>query len=240
MKLPLVPVSDGAGDVVECGPGAMKLHKDDRVAAIFTQCWLSGPPIAGMYSTSLGGGIDGMLAEYVVLREDGFVRIPDYMTYEEAATLPCAAVTSWNALVTEGRLEARRFGAGDGDRRGLDFCAPVRRHVRRARDRNFEQRRQAEPAQGDGRVGPDQLQRPRRTGTSACSKSPAASGVDHVVEIGGAGTLPKSINAVKTGRYRQPHRDSHRRGPDRSDAAAVQECAPSGNPGRLRARCSRR
>jgi len=94
MKLPLVPVSDGAGDVVESGPGVRTLKKGDRVAGIFTQCWLAGPPTAGMYSTSLGGGIDGMLAEYVVLPEDGFVRIPDYMSYEEAASLPCAAVTS--------------------------------------------------------------------------------------------------------------------------------------------------
>jgi len=105
MKLPLVPVSDGAGDVVESGPGVTTLKKGDRVAAIFMQCWLAGPPIAGMYSTSLGGGIDGMLAEYVVLREEGFVRIPDYMTYEEAAALPCAAGTSWNALVSEGHLK---------------------------------------------------------------------------------------------------------------------------------------
>ena len=105
MKLPLVPVSDGAGDVVGSGPGVTTLKKGDRVAAIFMQGWLAGPPIAGMYSTSLGGGIDGMLAEYVVLREEGFVRIPDYMTYEEAAALPCAAVTSWNALVSEGHLK---------------------------------------------------------------------------------------------------------------------------------------
>jgi NADPH:quinone reductase-like Zn-dependent oxidoreductase len=89
-KLPLVPVSDGAGDVVESGPGVTALKKGDRVAAIFMQGWLAGSPIGGMYSTSLGGGIDGMLAEYVVLREQGFVHIPDYMTYEEAAALPCA------------------------------------------------------------------------------------------------------------------------------------------------------
>src|SRR5271154_7367722 len=82
-KLPLVPLSDGAGEVVETGPGVIHLKQGQRVAAIFTQGWLAGPPYAGMYTSSLGGGIDGMLAEYVVLREDGFVRVPDYMSYEE-------------------------------------------------------------------------------------------------------------------------------------------------------------
>src|SRR5689334_17334324 len=106
MKLPLIPVSDGAGEVAEVGPGVRRLKQGDRVAGVFTQGWLAGPPYAGMYTTSLGGGVDGMLAEYAVLREEGLVDVPAYMTYEEAASLPCAAVTSWNALVVEGHLKA--------------------------------------------------------------------------------------------------------------------------------------
>ena len=86
MKLPLIPVSDGAGDVAEVGPGVRRLKQGDRVAGVFTQGWLAGPPYAGMYTTSLGGGVDGMLAEYVVLREEGLVDVPAYMTYEEAAS----------------------------------------------------------------------------------------------------------------------------------------------------------
>ncbi|MGH7839511.1 MAG: zinc-dependent alcohol dehydrogenase family protein, partial [Candidatus Binataceae bacterium] len=104
MKLPLVPTSDGAGEVVEVGAGVTDWKKGDRVAGIFTQGWLAGPPFAGMYGTALGGGIDGMAAEYVALKATGLVRIPEYLSFEEAATLPCAAVTSWNALVTEGQL----------------------------------------------------------------------------------------------------------------------------------------
>src|SRR5580698_4337997 len=106
MKLPLVPLSDGAGEIVETGPGVTRFKSGDRVAGIFTQCWFAGPPIQNMYTTSLGGGVDGMLAEYVVLAENGVVHIPDFMTYEEASTLPCAAVTSWNALVAEGKLQS--------------------------------------------------------------------------------------------------------------------------------------
>src|ERR1700730_14436314 len=102
MKLPSIPLSDGAG---ETGPGVARFKKGDRVAGIFTQRWLAGPPIQNMYTTSLGGGIDGMLAEYVVLAEEGLVHIPEFLTYEEASSLPCAAVTSWNALVSEGKLK---------------------------------------------------------------------------------------------------------------------------------------
>jgi NADPH:quinone reductase-like Zn-dependent oxidoreductase len=198
MKLPLVPVSDGAGDVVECGLGATKLHKDDRVAAIFTQCWLSGPPIAGMYSTSLGGGTDGMLAEYIVLREDGFVRIPDYMTYEEAATLPCAAVTSWNALVTEGRLKPGDsvlvMGTGGVSIFALQFAAMYGARVIATSSSDAKLNRLKEMGASDlinYKTMPNWDQR--------VLEVTGGLGVDHVVEIGGAGTLPKSINAVKTG-----------------------------------------
>jgi NADPH:quinone reductase-like Zn-dependent oxidoreductase len=198
MKLPLVPVSDGAGEIVETGPGVVRLKKGDRVAAIFTQGWLSGPPYAGMYSSSLGGGIDGMLAEYVVLREDGFVRIPDYMTFEDAATLPCAAVTSWNALVTEGHVRAGDtvlvMGTG-----GVSIFAMQIALIHGARV--------IATSSSDAK-----LERLKKLGASEVvnyKTTPAwdkrvlevtgGLGVDHVVEVGGAGTLPQSINAVKTG-----------------------------------------
>lgn len=198
MKLPLVPVSDGAGDVVECGPGVTKLRKDDRVAAIFTQCWLAGPPIAGMYATSLGGGIDGMLAEYVVLREDGFVRIPDYMTYEEAATLPCAGVTAWNALVSEGHLKPGDsvlvMGTGGVSIFALQIAAMYGARVIATSSSDAKLGRLNEMGASDlinYKTTPNWDQR--------VLEVTGGLGVDHVVEIGGAGTLPKSINAVKTG-----------------------------------------
>jgi NADPH:quinone reductase-like Zn-dependent oxidoreductase len=198
MKLPLVPVSDGAGDVVECGPGVTRLKKDDRVAAIFTQCWLSGPPIAGMYSTSLGGGIDGMLAEYVVLREDGFVRIPDYMSYEEAATLPCAGVTAWNALVTEGHLKPGDtvlvMGTGGVSIFALQIAAMYGARVIATSSSDAKLGRLKD-------MGAVELINYKTTPDwdKRVLEATDGLGVDHVVEIGGPGTLPKSLNAVKTG-----------------------------------------
>jgi len=198
MKLPLIPVSDGAGDVVETGPGATTLKKGDRVAAIFTQCWLAGPPTAGMYSTSLGGGIDGMLAEYVVLREDGFVRIPDYLTYEEAASLPCAAVTSWNALVTEGHLKPGDsvlvMGTGGVSIFALQLAKMYGARVIATSSSDAKLKRLKELGASDVinyKMTPEW--------DKAVLELTGGLGVDHVVDIGGAGTLPRSINAVKTG-----------------------------------------
>src|SRR5262249_36119587 len=100
LKLPLVPMSDGAGEVVEVGAGVTRVKRGDRVAGIFMQSWLSGEVSPSGPRTALGGSVDGMLAEYVVLNQDGVVHIPTHLSYEEAATLPCAAVTAWNALTS--------------------------------------------------------------------------------------------------------------------------------------------
>lgn len=102
----LVPLSDGAGEVVAVGPKTTRFRKGDRVAAIFFQKWIDGAPKPEYMATALGGGVDGMLSQYVTLHEDGLVTIPDYLSYEEAATLPCAGVTAWNALVTRGHTKA--------------------------------------------------------------------------------------------------------------------------------------
>src|SRR4030095_10222216 len=100
LKLPLIPMSDGAGEIVETGTGVTRLKRGDRVAGIFMQNWLSGEISATGARSSLGGSVDGMFAEYVVLPQDGVVQIPSHLSYEEAAALPCAAVTAWNALTT--------------------------------------------------------------------------------------------------------------------------------------------
>ncbi|HVN91849.1 MAG TPA: NAD(P)-dependent alcohol dehydrogenase [Candidatus Binataceae bacterium] len=198
MKTPLVPISDGAGDVVETGPGVTRLKKGDRVAAIFTQGWLAGGPFKGMYSSSLGGGIDGMLAEYVVLREDGFVHIPEYLSYEEAATLPCAAVTSWNALVVEGRVKPGDtvliMGTGGVSIFALQFAKMHGARVIATSSSDAKLHRLKE-------MGASELINYKTTPDwdEKVLELTGGDGVDHVVEIGGAGTLPKSINAVKAG-----------------------------------------
>src|SRR5262247_4046121 len=105
LKLPLVPLSDGAGEIVETGAGVTRVKRGDRVAGIFMQNWLGGEVSPFTPRTALGGAVDGMLAEYVVLNQDGVVHIPSHLSYEEAATLPCAAVTAWNALIAEGQIK---------------------------------------------------------------------------------------------------------------------------------------
>ncbi|HTC75915.1 MAG TPA: NAD(P)-dependent alcohol dehydrogenase, partial [Edaphobacter sp.] len=98
MALPRIPCSDGAGEVVAIGEGVNRLRVGDRVCGIFMQRWLDGPLTAERSKPALGGDVDGMLAEYVLLAEDGVVRFPEHLNFEEAATLPCAGVTAWNAL----------------------------------------------------------------------------------------------------------------------------------------------
>ncbi len=95
---PVVPASDGAGVVVGLGPGVTGWQIGDRVVANFFQTWVDGPWHPRYGSSALGGAIDGMLAELVVLEQDAIVAVPDKWSFEEAATLPCAGVTAWNAL----------------------------------------------------------------------------------------------------------------------------------------------
>src|SRR5262249_2652482 len=101
----LVPVCDGAGEVAEVGEGVTRFRKGDRVVASYFQGWFDGPLTYPAMGTSLGGGVDGVLAEYVALSEQGWVKIPDSVSFEDAATLPCAGVTAWHALVESGRLK---------------------------------------------------------------------------------------------------------------------------------------
>jgi len=109
MKPNLVPLSDGAGEVVATGPKTTRFKKGDRVAAIFFPLWIDGRPKPEYLGSLGGGGVDGMLSQYVTLSENSLVAIPKHLSYEEAATLPCAGVTAWNALVTRGHTQAGDF-----------------------------------------------------------------------------------------------------------------------------------
>ncbi|MEJ7608613.1 MAG: alcohol dehydrogenase catalytic domain-containing protein, partial [Bryobacteraceae bacterium] len=130
MRLPLVPLSDGAGEVVKTGTGVQRLRVRDRVAPAFFPEWLSGAIDEKGARSALGGGTDGVASEYVVTHEDAVVRLPDYLSYEEAAALP-AAVTAWNAL----HRPADRAGADCthvGKRRRVLLCGTVRIVARHA------------------------------------------------------------------------------------------------------------
>src|SRR5262249_7595703 len=102
----MVPLSDGVGEVVALGQGVTRVKVGDRVAGAFFQKWVSGNLTEEGSKSALGGAIDGVLAEYVVFDADGVVPVPEHLTDEEGATLPCAGVTAWNALITQGHLKA--------------------------------------------------------------------------------------------------------------------------------------
>ena len=106
LAFPRVPNSDGAGEVIAVGDGVREFKVGDRVAGCFFDDWPSGGVSPATMATARGGPIDGMAAEEVVMRERGAVAIPDHLSYEEAATLPCAALTAWHALVVKGGLKA--------------------------------------------------------------------------------------------------------------------------------------
>ena len=196
-KLPLIPNSDGAGEVVEVGEDVHRVRVGDRVAGIFAQKWLAGAPDMSVRGSTLGSPLDGMLTEYRVLHEDGLVHIPEHLTYEEAATLPCAAVTAWNALMVQGGMKAGDtvllLGTGGVSIFGLQFAkmAGARAIITSSSDEKLERARSLGAWETiNYQETPDWEKRVLElTGT----------GADHVVEVGGAGTLTKSLASVTLG-----------------------------------------
>src|SRR6516225_7573062 len=106
LKMPMTPLSDGVGEVVAVGEGVSRFKKGDRVAGAFMPGWVGGELTEAKAKTALGGGGTGMLAEAVVLPEEGVVAVPAHLSDEEAATLPCAGVTAWHAVVASGGVKA--------------------------------------------------------------------------------------------------------------------------------------
>lgn len=194
----VIPLSDGAGEVLECAPDATRWKPGDRVAAIFFQSWLDGPFDLVYHKSDLGGTIDGMLADEVVLHENGLVAIPDYLSFEEAACLPCAAVTAWNALVTRGNLQpganVLALGTGGVSVFALQIAAATgaRPIVTSSSDDKLARASSLGAIAGvNYRTHPDwQNEVWRLTGKR---------GADHVVEVGGPGTLEKSLQSVAAG-----------------------------------------
>lgn len=197
-KLPLVPLSDGVGEVVAVGDGVTRVKAGDRVASIFMQQWLDGEFSAEKANSALGGAIDGILAEYVTLHEDGVVHVPEHLSDEEAATLPCAAVTAWHALITEGNLKAGDtilvLGTGGVSIFALQFAQLVgaRAIATSSSDEKLERARSLGASDGiNYKTTPDW--------DKLVWELTGKVGVDHVVEVGGAGTLNKSLRAVRMG-----------------------------------------
>jgi len=198
VKNPLIPLSDGAGEVVEVGAGVTRVRPGARVAAIFMQTWLAGSLAEDNAQSALGGAIDGMLAEYVVLDAEGLVPIPEHLSYAEAATLPCAAVTAWHALVEEGGIRAGDsvlvLGTGGVSIFALQFA---RLHGARVIATSSSDEKLARAIALGASEGINCRQSPEWA--RRVIELTGGRGVDHVVEVGGAGTLPQSFRAVRYG-----------------------------------------
>jgi NADPH:quinone reductase-like Zn-dependent oxidoreductase len=199
-KLPpdLVPLSDGAGEVVETGPGVDRVKPGDRVAGIFMQGWLGGEHEPWHGATALGGAIDGVLAEYVVFDQQGLVHIPAHLSYQQAATLPCAAVTAWHGLTALKPVGPGQtvlvLGTGGVSIFALQLAraAGARVIATSSSDAKLERAKALGASDGINYRATEDWHKSVRELTGG-------RGVDHVIEVGGPGTLQRSIGAARMG-----------------------------------------
>jgi NADPH:quinone reductase-like Zn-dependent oxidoreductase len=194
----LVPLSDGAGEVVEIGPDVVRVKPGDRVAGIFMQSWIGGAITAADGASALGGAMDGVLAEYVLFDQSGLVHLPEHLSFEEGATLPCAAVTAWNALFGgHPLLSGQRvlvLGTGGVSTFALQLAHAAGARVIATSSSDEKLARARELGASDGvnyKQHPEWQER--------VLALTGGEGVDHVVEVGGAGTLPRSVASTRIG-----------------------------------------
>ena len=226
MPLPRIPCSDGAGEVIEVGEDVKAVTVGQRVAGIFMQNWLDGPPNAERSRGALGGDVDGMLAEYVVLPQSGVVSIPEYLSYAEAATLPCAGLTAWNGLTNAARVKPGDVvvtqGTGGVSVFALQFAKRMGATVigTSSSDEKLERART---------LGLDAGLNYRQTPDWArwVLQQTNHRGADLIVEVGGAGTF-SPVTASSTHRR---HGSSDRRTEPIGPAAADCGAPPSPDPG---------
>jgi NADPH:quinone reductase-like Zn-dependent oxidoreductase len=197
LLLPMVPCSDCAGEVAAVGDGVTRVKVGDRVAGIFMQSWIEGEVNEAKARSALGGAINGVLAECVVFHENGLVHFPAHLSFEEAATLPCAAVTAWHALIAQGGLRPGdtvvTLGSGGVSVFALQFARLAGGRVIATSSSDEKLSRLCGLGASDGinyKTTPD-WDKPVRELTGV--------GADHIIEVGGASTLPKSLKAVRMG-----------------------------------------
>lgn len=196
-KLPLVPLSDGSGEVVEVGAGVTRVKVGDHVAPSFFPHWITGGPTPAVLP-ALGGPYDGCAQDYLKITAEGVTIAPKNLTHEEVATLPCAALTAWRGLFVEGGLKAGDTvlvqGTGGVSIFALQFAkmAGARVIITSSSDEKLER------ARG---LGADDFINYKKTPewSKEARKLTGGRGVDHVVEVGGADTFPQSIMAVRLG-----------------------------------------
>ena len=193
-----IPLSDGAGEVVATGGSVTRFRVGDRVAGIFFEGWIDGPPSAESLETDRGGNPGGMLSEYVVSHEDGLVSVPGHLSYEEAATLPCAALTAWVGLFKRGHLQPGQYvlleGTGGVSIFGLilSHAAGAKPIITSSSDEKLEKARALGAfATVNYRSTPEWQQEVRElTG---------GHGVDQVLDVGGRETLSRALEALAYG-----------------------------------------
>ena len=195
-----MPLSDGAGEVIGVGPGVARFEVGDRVAGTFFARWIDGRRSALTNASARGGAIDGMLSEMIVSHEDGLVEIPGHLTFEEAATLPCAGLTAWNALFKHGDLSEDDFvlleGTGGVSIFGLQFsvAAGARPIITSSSDAKLVRAREL------GAYGTvNYRNQPRVAGRGAGHHR--RRGVTQVLEVGGRETLPRAMRAIGYGAH---------------------------------------
>ena len=198
LQLPRIPLSDGAGVVAAIGEGVTRFKVGDRVAGIFMQNWLDGPPSAAKQKGALGGDIDGMMAQTVVLPERGLVHLPEQLSFEQAATLPCATVTAWNAVVTSAHTQPGDTvliqGTGGVSIAALQFAKAAGARVLGT----SSSEKKLERARGLGLdAGVNYRQQPEWA--KWVLEQTDGLGADLVVEVGGAGTFAQSLQAARVG-----------------------------------------
>jgi NADPH:quinone reductase-like Zn-dependent oxidoreductase len=195
---PVVPASDGAGEVIEVGADVRALRVGDRVVGSFFPDWIDGAPTPAQLQRALGGSVDGMLAQQVILPETAWVPIPDGVGYPAAATVPCAGVTAWHALFGIGALppgaSVALLGTGGVSLWALDLAkaAGLRVVLTSSDDAKLElARARGADATINYRRHPEWAQELLRLSDGV--------GVDRVLDIGGPDTLAQSIAALRLG-----------------------------------------
>ncbi len=193
--LPLVPCSDGVGEVIAVGEGVERVGVGDRVCPIFTQAFIAGEADRQTLTTTLGGPLDGTLREQMVVDAEGLVKVPEYLSDHEAACLPCAAVTAWTALHVYGRVEPGDVVVAQGTGGVSIFTLQLaqmlgaRVIVTSSSDEKLERARSLGAWQTiNYKSEPEWGKKVRKL---------TAGGADHIVEVGGAGTLGQSLTAIK-------------------------------------------
>ena len=199
MKLPALPFSDGAGEIVEVGASVTKWKVGDRVCPTVIQGWIDGEPTAEKSKTAIGAGnFDGVLREYGAFNGESIVAVPDHLSFEEAATLPCAALTAWHALVVSGKVKAGdtvlTLGTGGVSIFAVQFAKLLGAKVIATSSSNEKLKRVKQ-------LGADETinYRDNPDWDKSVLELTGGRGVDHVIEVGGMGTLQRSVKAVRIG-----------------------------------------